>query len=257
MKRSPQAAARGEERIRVRLEGSRKVQELRLEDYVAGVVASEMPASYPPEALKAQAVAARGYAFSHLKPNNNYDVTPTASNQVYSGYQHEDPRSDQAVAETANQVLIYTGSDQRYYGKVIEAFFHSDAGGYTENSEYAFVSGNGSPGTKVPYLRGKPDVDPNGVPYDIDTPNYSWQTGQFTMSQLSAIMALNPLTDVGQITNITFFRGVSGRAYQILLEGTEGSLYMSGGRFKSQFNNYKPPGSDLKSNMFYLTLVTS
>ena len=69
-------------------------------------------------------------------------------------------------------------------------------------------------------------------------------------------MAMSSLTDVGVITNITFNRGVSGRAYQIVLQGTEGTKYMSGGRFQSVFNTYGPPGGNLKSNMFYLTPVT-
>ncbi len=56
--------ARAEERIRVRLDGSGAVEDLRLEDYVAGVVAGEMPASFPAEAQKAQAVAARSYALT-------------------------------------------------------------------------------------------------------------------------------------------------------------------------------------------------
>lgn len=240
---------RGSMRLLVTPTGLETINILPLESYLRGVVPAEMPASWPLEADKAQAVAARTYAWSRMKPTKIWDVVPTSANQVYGGYQHEDPRSDLAVSQTANQVLTYNGN-------VISAVFHACAGGYTENSEYVFVTGTGGLGSNVPYLRGKPDVDPNGVPYDINSPSFNWQTGLFTMSQLSAIMATNPLTDVGEITNITYWRGVSGRAYKILLEGTQGSLYMSGGRFQSVFNANKPPGSDLKSNMFYLTPVT-
>jgi stage II sporulation protein D len=182
-----------------------------------------------------------------MSSKKTWDLVPTAANQVYLGYQHEQSSSDLAVSQTTNQVLTYNG-------QVISAVFHSDAGGATENSEYAFTNARGDPGSKVPYLRGKPDVDPNGVPYDINTPNYDWHTGQFTMPQLSAIMATNSNTDVGMITNITFTRGVSGRAYQIVLVGTEGTKTMSGGRFQAVFNSYGP-GANLKSNMFYLTPV--
>ena len=57
--------ARGEEVIRVRVsESPERIEELRLEDYVAGVVSGEMPASFPPEAQRAQAVAARSYALT-------------------------------------------------------------------------------------------------------------------------------------------------------------------------------------------------
>ena len=241
---------RGSMLLLVTKTGLQAINILPLESYLRGVVPSEMPASWPIEALKAQAVAARTYAWSRMSPNKTWDLVPTAANQVYLGYQHEQASSDLAVSSTVNQVLTYKGT-------VISAVFHSDAGGYTENSEYAFTDGLGDPGTKVPYLRGKPDVDANGVPYDINTPNYDWHTGQFTLAQLSAIMATNPLTNVGQILSvddITFNRGVSGRAYQIVLVGTLGTKKMSGGRFQAVFNTYVP-GANLKSNMFYLTLV--
>ena len=240
---------RGSMRLLVTPTGLQAINILPLESYLRGVVPSEMPAIWPLEALKAQAVAARTYAWSRMSGNKAWDLVPTAANQVYLGFQHEDVNSDLAVSETANEVMTYKGN-------IISAVFHSDAGGYTENSEFAFTNNRGDPGSKIPYLRGWPDVDPNGVPYDINTPNYDWHTGQFTMTQLSAIMGKSSLTDVGVITSITFNRGVSGRAYQIVLVGTKGTQYMSGGRFQTVFNDYGPPGGNLKSNMFYLTPVT-
>ena len=75
------------------------------------------------------------------------------------------------------------------------------------------------------------------------------------MDQLSQILSMSPLTDVGQITNITYWRGVSGRVYKMYVEGTTGAKYMSGARFRTVFNMFKPPGTEIKSNMFYLTPV--
>jgi SpoIID/LytB domain protein len=241
---------RGSMRVIVTPTGLQTINILPLESYLRSVVPAEMPATWPIEALKAQAVAARSYAWARMKPTKTWDVRPTADNQVYLGYQHERAQSDSAVAATANQVLTYQGS-------VISALFHSDAGGYTENSEYAFPSKSGDPGNRIAYLRGKPDVDPNGVPYDIDAPAYAWQSGEFNMRQLSVIFSSSPLTDVGMIDNITVWRGVSGRVYKVLLEGSEGSKTISGGVFENVYNANTFSGPNLKSTMFFLTAATS
>jgi len=240
---------RGHMRLLVTPTGLRTMNVLPIESYLRVVVPAEVPATWPIEAVKSQAVAARTYAWSRLKgAAREWDVVPTAANQVYGGYQHEHTRSDEAVAATQNIVLTYQG-------KVISALYHAAAGGHTENSEYAFVNDRGDPGSRVAYLRGKPDIDANGVPYDSTAGTYAWQTDQFTMAQLSVIMGANPLTDVGDIFNITYWRGVSGRVYRVQLEGTEGTKTMSGGRFKNTYNDYKASGRNAKSTLFYITLV--
>jgi stage II sporulation protein D len=242
---------RGQMRLLVTPTGLQAINILPLESYLRGVVPAEMPATWPIEAVKTQAVAARTYAYSRLKgAQREWDVVPTAANQVYGGYQHEHPNSDAAVLATQNMVLTYNG-------KVISAVFHACAGGYTENSEYAFVNDKGEPGSVVPYLRGKPDVDANGVPYDINAGTYAWHSGQFTMSQLSAIMANSSMTNVGEIYSIDYFRGVSGRVYKVVLTGSAGTKEVSGGKFKNTYNSYRTPGSpNMESTLFYLTPVT-
>jgi stage II sporulation protein D len=241
---------RGQMRLLVTPNGLQTINVLPIESYLRGVVPAEVPATWPIEAVKSQAVAARTYAWSRLKgATREWDVVPTAANQVYGGYQHEHLRSDEAVVATQNIVLTYQG-------KVISALYHAAAGGHTENSEYAFVNDRGDPGSKVAYLRGKPDVDENGVPYDGTAGSYAWQSDQFTMAELSAMLSQNPLTDVGDIHNITYWRGVSGRVYKVLLEGSEGSKTVSGGKFKNTYNDYKLSGKNTKSTLFYLTPVT-
>jgi SpoIID/LytB domain protein len=239
---------RGAIRMIVTSTGLQTINILPLESYLRGVVPAEVPASWPIEAVKAQAVAARTYAWAKMRNDRNWDILPTAAHQVYGGYQHEHWASDRAVSETANLVLTYGG-------KIISALYHAAAGGHTENSEYAFVNDYGSLGSKVAYLRGKADVDENGVPYDATAGSYAWQTGQFTMSELSAIMRHSSLTYVGDLHRLTFWRGVSGRVYKVLLEGSEGSKYVSGGKFKNLFNVFRPPGGSVKSTLFYLTPV--
>jgi stage II sporulation protein D len=241
---------RGQIRLLVTPSGLQAINILPMESYLRGVVPAEVPASWPIEAVKTQAVAARTYAWARLKGDQReWDVVPTAANQVYGGFQHESPRSDAAVLGTQNLVLTYKG-------RVISALFHACAGGHTENSEYAFVNDKGDPGSVVAYLRGKPDVDENGVPYDIGAGTYAWHSGQFTMSQLSWIMSHNELTDVGEINNMTFYRGVSGRVYKVVLEGSEGVKEVSGGKFKNTYNNFRTPGSpNMVSTLFFLTPV--
>ena len=89
------------------------VNVLELESYVRGVVTNESPASFYVEALKAQAVAARGYAVSNLgrfvKQGLPFDLDDSTSSQVYRGVTSEHTKGDQAVAETRSLVASYRG----------------------------------------------------------------------------------------------------------------------------------------------------
>ena len=225
-----------------------QINTLPLEYYLLGVVPSEMPGSWHIEAVKAQAVAARSYAWPRIGGTGYYDIGASSASQNYKGFLHEYPNSNRAVLETAGQVITYNG-------RVVAAYYHSSAGGYTENSEYAFVSPIGNPGQEVGYCRGKPDVDANGLAYDRNSPDYYFESVSFTMAQLSAIYATSDKTNVGQITDLTFNRGVSGRAYQVVMTGTLGTKTVSGGTFTNVFNKNRPGGDNLVSNMVYLTPV--
>jgi stage II sporulation protein D (peptidoglycan lytic transglycosylase) len=123
------APAGAEELIRVLVKAApRTVEELRLEDYVAGVVAGEMPASFPPEALKAQAVAARSYALTRKleaqAANRRWDIATGVLAQVYAAGQAS-PAARAAVAATEGEVLVL-GMEP------VEAYFHAACGGRTE-----------------------------------------------------------------------------------------------------------------------------
>jgi SpoIID/LytB domain protein len=224
-----------------------QINTLPLDYYLLGVVPSEMPGSWHLEAVKAQAVAARSYAWPRIDGSGDYDIGASAS-QNYKGFLHEYPNSNRAVLETAGQVITYNG-------RVVAAYYHSSSGGHTENSEYAFVTPAGNPGSVVGYCRGKPDVDANGLAYDRNSSDYYWESVSFTMTELSAIYATSSKTNVGQILSLTFNRGVSGRAYQVVMTGTLGTKTVSGGAFSGIFNQNRPSGSNLVSNMFYLTPV--
>ncbi len=122
------------------------VNVLNLEEYVRGVVPNELsPGGYPAiEALKAQAVAARTYAVSHLGQfaADGFDLLPTTRSQVYGGLTTEHPLTDRAVAETRGLVATY-------HGQPINALYTSTCGGRTEDVENIFG------GEAVPYLRAR------------------------------------------------------------------------------------------------------
>ncbi len=225
------------------------VNTLGLDDYLRGVVPVEMPSSWPIEALRAQAIAARSYAVKELNPDTgNYDVFDDTRSQVYRGVKAERSVSDAIIAAEPGAVL-------RYGTKVLKAFFHSTGGGATENNEYAFVGSSGNPGTKVGYLRGIADRAADGVPYDAAAPYYRWSTSSLTRAQLSAMLARDSRTKVGDVTRLDLRRrGVSGRLYQVVLYGSSGTKTVSADVFRYVYNAYRPSGTAmLRSNLFTTT----
>lgn len=101
-----------------------------LTSYLLSVVPSEMPASWPEEALKAQSVVARSYILKNLQRHSSegYDLCASVHCIVYAGATNESPRTTQAVTATKNEIITHEGN-------VIDAVFSSNSGGYTEASE--------------------------------------------------------------------------------------------------------------------------
>ena len=140
-----------QEEIKVKNVATGAIETKDLENYVMGVVAAEMPASFSIEALKAQAIASRSYAYYKMKQNNgNYDIIADVSNQAYinDDEMHEKWQEDydiyykkikEAVDGTKNEVMTYDG-------KVIEAFYFAMSNGYTEDVVSVF-------GENLPYLK--------------------------------------------------------------------------------------------------------
>ncbi len=145
---------------------------LDMEDYLRGVVPSEMPAMWHPEAVKAQAVAARTYALKETLTSRaaQYDVTADTSDQMYLGASKEHPASDAAIKATEGMVATYNG-------QVITAYYHSCGGGRTRK------------GTE-PYLAGV--ESPEESPYD------EWKL-EYSLDELGAILAKGGYS-VGKLT---------------------------------------------------------
>lgn len=136
--------------IKVKKSKTNEIVSVPIEEYVIGVVAGEVPASFDLEALKAQAVASRTYVLEHKqRSKTNYDVMDNTQNQVYINY--EDMKNkwknnyDENLNKITNAVNSTKGEVLLYDNNLIDAMFFSTSNGYTENSENVFSS-------KKPYL---------------------------------------------------------------------------------------------------------
>lgn len=195
------------------------------EEYVARVVAGEVPSSWPMETLKAQAIAARSYAYRN---RDNQDCSPRTQ-ACGAG----SDRARQATRATKGLVLTHGGS-------VIAAYYHSTSGGWTENNENVWG------GTPLAWLRGVPS------PWETDSPHWYWESDSYSRSRMEAILKQDSRTDVGRLQTVKITgRGVSGRVTSMRIVGSGGTKTVSGPRFKSIFNAYSPadePG--LRSTLF-------
>ena len=198
-------AFRGELIFHSRDTGFFVVNRLLLEDYLRGVIPREMPASWPIEALKAQAVAARTYALYQIEKHRDeqWDVMATVMSQVYGGRGAETTTTDQAVRETTGQILTYNE-------RPILAYFHSNSGGSTESTDKVW-------GTQLPYLEAVED------PYSLGTRVDAWEA-VFTLDKINAALANDGLTGITDVVPVEF--SPSGRVTRIRFKTSNGSAEM-------------------------------
>jgi stage II sporulation protein D len=203
---------RGSLEVRPSATGLRAINVVGIDDYVRGVVSKESPASWPPEALRAQAVAARSFALSAAAHGSGFDVFDDTRSQAYGGVGAETARTDQAVAATRLQVVLYGR-------RIAQTFFFSTSGGHTENNEFSSL-GFGQP--PIPYLRGVDD------PFEVDagSPYEHWKR-KFSLGRMNS--ALRGLGLRGKLKNIAVTqRGVSPRIVRARLIGTGGTTAVVG-----------------------------
>lgn len=219
-----------------------ELMEMDLEEYILGVVSAEMPAAYSHEALKAQAVASRTYAVYNIEHGGCHTdpdaavCTNSACCQAFLDEQRMKERwgSDfvryrntvaAAVMETAGEVLMYDG-------QLIDALYHADSGGHTEDSENVYANA-------IPYLR--------GVDSPWDTPS---RTDTVTLTATEALSLIQDKYPEAEITRDSLFtelavlsRYPSGRVAQFQL----GKCTLTGKQARALFG--------LDSAMFTLTIV--
>lgn len=186
-----------------------------LEEYVQGVVSAEMPALFPMEALKAQAVSARTYQVRKMEEAGSdavlYDVgqayADTAAQKEKWGehYQEYAARVSQAVEETAGEIMVYEGEP-------ILAVFHAQSAGKTENSENVWVQ-------EIPYLR---SVDSSG---DLSAPD---NTVTETLSAKTVWEKLSTLGDLGVSAAELDFSGIQRSEAGYIQQIQAGNLTLTG-----------------------------
>jgi stage II sporulation protein D len=181
------------------------VNKVSLDDYARGVIANEMPSSWPQNALRAQAVATRSIGLtSHA--GTGFDVYDDTRSQVYGGRGTETGSTDRAVRHTSGEIL-------RYRKQTVTAFFFSSSGGRTESVQYVFG------GSAVPYLKSVKD------PYDDVSPYHSWTVRK---SQGEMESALSGLFN-GRLKKVKVTKtGDSPRIVKAKVVGSRGSSHVSG-----------------------------
>ena len=187
----------------------RAINVVGLEQYLYGVVPSEVPDDWPAEVLKAQAVAARSYALATRKTGGAFDLYPDVRSQVYRGVDEEVPSTNAAVDETAGEVLTYGG-------RIIISYFHSTSGGRTASIVDVW------PGSKpTPYLVSVND------PYDSISPHHTWGPIVVPAARLQKVLkAPGKLIDARTTVNNSL------RADTVLGVGTLGEGSARGGEVR-------------------------
>jgi len=209
----------------------RVIARLRFEDYLLGL--GEVPASWPMEAMRAQAVAARTYAAYALKHYGrraecNCDISDGASDQTYIGYTREGGTDGDRWVKAASSTR---GEIVTYHGNVIQAFYAASDGGHSDSVEDVWHGGD--PAYAIPWLTGVCDPGES-------TGANPWTDWTKSVSASEASARLAPYT--GSIGTIQRFgsirRGEGGRIISAVAVGSNGSARVSGTQMKSAFGWY-------------------
>ena len=183
-----------------------------LEDYVQGVIVEEMSASWPLEALKAQAVCARTYAYRNYTAQKHssqgFDLCNATHCQAYSGMDNVTAESSRAVTETRGEYLWYNGS-------LIDAVYSSHDGGATESAVNVW-------GSDVPYLIGK--EDPYEASVSSKVPNYNW-TVTYTAQELTDLLNSKGYVNSGIVDFRVTKTSPTGNAIEITFTDSSGKSW--------------------------------
>ena len=186
------------------------VNELPLDEYVAGVLRGEIGERWPVEALRAQAIVARTYAayYRGLNAGRAYHIVASTANQQYAGRVAVNTPLWSAAQDTTGQVLFWEG-------EVFPAFYHADSGGSTEDPRTVFAA------------RNMPALKPVVCRFSLGSPHYYWNA-DLRLADLAEALRRNG-TDVGAVKAIDVSeRTESLRASSIRVRGTRGIVGLRG-----------------------------
>ena len=203
--------------------------------YLASVVGSEEPSTWEPEALAAQAIAARTYLATHLHRHDQYDLEGDTRDQEYDGVGNEVRSTQRAVERTAGVIATYRGA-------AIEALYSANTGGVTEDSENVFANA-------LPYLRSVPSPS-DAIAANSSFGRTSWQwSREFTAPQLGDYMRARG-ADIGVPQRIDILgTTAAGRVTQARVVGSRGTKDIGKDQTRYFFG--------LRSTMFQVVLHPS
>jgi stage II sporulation protein D len=189
--------------------GMMVINHVDLEEYVKGVVPSEMHSAWHAEALKVQAILARTYVvYQHMMNGaNEYDVVSSTQDQVYRGRHGVEERTEAAVEATRGLVVTYQNAP-------ILAAFSSTAAGPTEDAMNVWSK-------DLPYLKG---VD---CPFDMNSPYYRWRA-EFSLQDLEDALKRQgyPVGIIANLTPVSY--SAAGRIASLRLLHSQGELVLRG-----------------------------
>ena len=191
-----------------------------VEEYLRGVVPEEMSISFQPEALKAQAVAARSFTLKNVGRHkaDGYDLCDNTHCQTYEGLSSVSPTTDKAVLETRGEILYFNGA-------AAMTNFHTDSGGMTESSENVW-------GTKFAYLQPVEELNKQTQEWTVKLTNTD-----FSERMGAAFGSLQSIT----LSNLIIGRSAadrtqSGRVKFALVAGSKKTVKMTGNEMRSKFS---------------------
>ena len=202
------------------------INHIYLENYLYGVVPREIPASSHIEALKAQSIVARSYAYRNIAKHkaDGFDLCDTTHCQVYMGKDNEHQATNKAIDLTYGEFVTYKG-------QIVETPYHSTSGGKTESSVNSW-------GGNFPYLVGVEDE------FSANSPNSSW-TVEISLKDLEYKLASAGI-NVGVIKSIEIIDTTeSNRVKNLRLIGSDKTETISGVKMQSALG--------LKSRWFDIT----
>ena len=267
------SAYRGKMQFKLRAEGVEGINQLPADSYLAGVIPSEVPFTFPPEALRAMAVVARTYAISHLgrHAGDDYDVCSEVHCQVYRGLSQENPSTTRAVLDTQGEFL-------HFKDKPADTTFHACCGGHGVD-----VKDTWAESAALPYLAGTFDQLPGSAQADLTqeaafrtwldarNPAYCTPAGRFRWEEsipwnqleaklkLSVPVLIRPTEPEGSPVGLDKLNGIevvrrdrSGRVAELRLLATPQDLTLGGDKVRWLTSAGKIGAGGLNSSLFYV-----
>ncbi len=198
------------------------INKLKMDEYLYGVVPGEMPVSWPVEALKSQAIAARTYAYHHImkNPGELFDLDATTKFQVYKGISVENEKSTLAVDQTSGEIGTYQS-------RPIVSYFHSTCGGKIADDKTVWN------GVDLPYLKSF------ACPFCGTSPKFSWEERisieeitralRKTAGGIRSVKSISFKKDEGRVNSVVIYHNLG----RMKLTGNQFRLLVSAERIKS------------------------